>query len=140
MHRSAHSFIIEINSRSHRKRKQPQIIFLQFSCSVTMINIVKKCLWKKIYELNTLIGCSDDFESQAQYNYIVKNRLLQSNYWWLLPLFCYVLHPKLRFLQKLALHRYTFFYLKSFLRKCSLTVKVRKKIIDQVLGYISFCF
>ena len=32
-----------------------------------------------------------------------------------------------------------FFYLKSFLWKGPLTVKVRKKIIDQILGYISFC-
>ena len=33
-----------------------------------------------------------------------------------------------------------FFQLKSFLWKGLLTVKVRKKIIDQILGYISFCF
>ena len=32
-----------------------------------------------------------------------------------------------------------FFHLKSFLWKGPLTVKVRKKIIDQILGYISFC-
>ena len=31
------------------------------------------------------------------------------------------------------------FHLKSFLWKVPLTVKVRKKIIDQILGYISFC-
>ena len=33
-----------------------------------------------------------------------------------------------------------FFHLKSFLWKVLLTVKVRKKIIDEILGYISFCF
>ena len=32
-----------------------------------------------------------------------------------------------------------FYHLKSFLWKGPLTVKVRKKIIDQILGYISFC-
>ena len=40
-HRSAHLFTIAISSHSHIKRKQPQRIFLQYSCSVTMINIVK---------------------------------------------------------------------------------------------------
>ena len=39
--RSAHLFIIAISSHSHIKRKQPQRIFLQYSCSVTMNNIVK---------------------------------------------------------------------------------------------------
>ena len=33
-----------------------------------------------------------------------------------------------------------FFHLKFFLWKGPLTVKVRKKNIDQILGYISFCF
>ena len=33
-----------------------------------------------------------------------------------------------------------FFDLKSFLWNVPLTVKIRKKIIDQILGYISFCF
>ena len=32
-----------------------------------------------------------------------------------------------------------FFNLKSFLLKCPLTVKIRKKIVDQILGYINFC-
>ena len=32
-----------------------------------------------------------------------------------------------------------FFPLKIFLWKGPLTVKVREKIIDQILGYISFC-
>ena len=52
-----------------------------------MINIVKKYLWRKIHKLNTLIGRSDDSQSQAQNKYIVKNRQLQNNYWWVLPLF-----------------------------------------------------
>ena len=34
---------------------------------------------------------------------------------------------------------YIFFHLKSFLWKGPLTVKVRKKIIHQIFGYISFC-
>ena len=55
-HRSAHLLIIEISSHSHVKRKQPRKILLQYSCSVTMIKIVKKCLWGKIHELNTLVG------------------------------------------------------------------------------------
>ena len=71
-HRLAHLFIIKINSHSHVKRKQPQIFFLHCSCSVTMINIIKKFLWRKIHELNTLIGCSDDSESQAQNKHLVK--------------------------------------------------------------------
>ena len=56
----AHLFIIEISIQNHIKRKQPYRTSFQYSCSVTMINIVKKYLWRKIYELNTLIGCSDD--------------------------------------------------------------------------------
>ena len=43
-HRSAHLFILAIRSYSHIKRKQPQKTFLQYSCSVTMIHIVKKYL------------------------------------------------------------------------------------------------
>ena len=35
---------------------------------------------------------------------------------------------------------YIFFHLKSFLWKGPLTVKDRKKFIDQILSYISFCF
>ena len=57
-HRSAHLFIIGISR--HKKRKQPQRTFLQRSCSVTMINIVKKYLWKKTHKLNTLIGSCND--------------------------------------------------------------------------------
>ena len=34
---------------------------------------------------------------------------------------------------------YFFFHLKSFLLKGPLTVKVRKKFINHILGYISFC-
>ena len=41
VHRSAHLFIIEISSHSDIKWKQPQRIFLQYSWSVTMINIMK---------------------------------------------------------------------------------------------------
>ena len=86
VHRSADLFIIEIPSHSHIKRKQPQIIFLQYICSATMINIVKKCLWKKIHEQNILSGRSDDSQSLAQNKYIVKKCQLQNNYLWLLPL------------------------------------------------------
>ena len=45
-----------------------------------------------------------------------------------------------RFFQKVAPYPHLFFPLNSFLWKGLLTVKVRKKIIDQILGYISFCF
>ena len=48
-----------------------------------MINIVKKYLWRRIHELNTLISSSDDSLPQAQNKYIVNIRLLQNNYWWL---------------------------------------------------------
>ena len=85
-HRSAHLFMTEIRSHSHIKRKQPQIIFLQYICSATMINIVKKCLWKKIHEQNILSRRSDDSQSLAQNKYIVKKCQLQNNYLWLLPL------------------------------------------------------
>ena len=36
-YRSAHFFVIAISSHSHKKPKQPQWAFLQYSCSVTMI-------------------------------------------------------------------------------------------------------
>ena len=53
-HVSVHLFIIAISSHSHKERKEPQFFF-----NVTMINI-KKCLRRKIHELKTLIGTSDD--------------------------------------------------------------------------------
>ena len=59
-HRSAHLFIIAISSHSYIRRKQPQRTFLQYRWSLTMINIVKKHLRRKIHELNTLIGSSND--------------------------------------------------------------------------------
>ena len=52
-----------------------------------MINIVKKYLWRKIHELKTLFGSSDDSYLQAQDKYIAKIRLQQNNYWRLLLLF-----------------------------------------------------
>ena len=60
-HRSAHLFIIiAISSHSYIRRKQPQRTFLQYRCSLTMINIVKKHRRKKIHELHTLVGSSND--------------------------------------------------------------------------------
>ena len=53
-HGSVHFFIIAISSHSHKERKEPQFFF-----NVTMINI-KKRLQRKIHELKTLIGTSDD--------------------------------------------------------------------------------
>ena len=44
VHRSAHLFIIATSSHSHLKRKKSQIIFLLYSCSLTIINIVKRYL------------------------------------------------------------------------------------------------
>ena len=46
-HRSAHLFMIVISSHSHIKSKQPQRIFLHYSCPVTMINIVKNTCEEK---------------------------------------------------------------------------------------------
>ena len=63
-HCSAHLFIIAIRSHSHIKWN------------------LKKYMLRKIYELNTLIGYSDDSYPQAQNKYIVKIRRLQNNYWW----------------------------------------------------------
>ena len=34
--------------------------FLQYSCSITMINLVSKYLLKKIHKINTLIRSPDD--------------------------------------------------------------------------------
>ena len=59
-HCSVHLFIRAIGSHSYKERKQPQRIFLHYSCSVTMINIVKQYLSRKIHGLNTLIKTSDD--------------------------------------------------------------------------------
>ena len=52
-HRSAHLFMMARSSHSHIQRKHPQMIFLQYRCSVTMIDVVKKHLKKKNQELNT---------------------------------------------------------------------------------------
>ena len=43
------------------------------------------------------------------------------------------------FFQKLAPYPYIFSHLKSYLWEGPLTVKVKKKIIVHILGYISFC-
>ena len=43
-HGSAHLFITAISSQSDKERKQAKRICLQYSCPVTMINIVKKHL------------------------------------------------------------------------------------------------
>ena len=66
--------------------------------------------------------------------------ILKKNYLWLLLLFRQVLHTKLTFSQKLTPCPHNCFHLKPFLWKGPLTVKVRKKFIDQILSYISFCF
>ena len=124
------------SSHSHIKRKPPQILFLQYNCFLTMINIVKKYLRRKIHELNTLIGSFDDSQPQAQNKYIVTNRLLQKSYQGSFRSF-------VKFCSVFSGINHVppyFFYLKFFLWKCPLTVKVRKKIIDQILGCISFYF
>ena len=90
-------FIIVISSHSHIKWKQPQRTFLQYSCSVTIINIVKKYLWRKIHKLNTLIRSSNDSQPEPPNKYIVKNPLLENKYWWLLLFFHQVLLVKLLF-------------------------------------------
>ena len=99
-HRSAHLFIIAISSHSHINRKQPQRTFLHYSCSVTMINIVKKYLLRKIHKLNTLIDLQMILSHKHRINIIVKNRLLQNNDCWLFPQFCEVLHVSFRFFRK----------------------------------------
>ena len=43
-HRSADLFKTATSSHSHKERKKPQRIFLQYSCSVTTIYIVKNYL------------------------------------------------------------------------------------------------
>ena len=138
--RSAHLFILAIGSHSHIRRKRPERTFLEYSCSVTIIKFFKKYLRGKIQELTTFIGCSNDSQPQAPNKYIVKNRLLQKNYWWLLLLFRYVLHEKLPFFKKVALYPHIFYHLKSFLRKGLLTVKVRKKSLPSDFGLHQFLF
>ena len=122
----------------HNRNKQPQRVFLQYRCSITMINIVKKYMWKKIYELNTLIAYSDDFSHRYRINILQKIACKKS------PGGCF--HSKLSPAYKASVFAKInpvppiCFHLKCFLWKGLLTVKVRKKIIDQILGYISFCF
>ena len=123
--------------QSYKTEAATKNFFLQYRCSVTMLNVVNKYLWRKIHKLNTLIGSSNDSQPQAPNKYIVKNQLLQNNYWWLLPLFRYVLHLNLPFFQKVAPYLHIFFRLKSYLWKGLLTAKVRKKN-HQILCCISF--
>ena len=40
-HRSAHLFVIALSSHNHVRRKHPKRTFLQCSCPVIMINIIK---------------------------------------------------------------------------------------------------
>ena len=67
---------------------------------------------------------------------------MQNNDWWLLPLFRQVLHTKLPvFFSEINPVPPYFPHLKSFPWKGHLTVKVeKKKIINQILSYGSFCF
>ena len=46
-HRPAHLFITAISSHSHVRRKQLKRTLLQYSCSVTIINIVEKICERK---------------------------------------------------------------------------------------------
>ena len=54
-----HYSSFSISNHSHEEWKQPQIIFLSYSYSVTM-NIVKKYMWRKTHEVNILIETSND--------------------------------------------------------------------------------
>ena len=123
------------------KQPQPQRILLWYSCSVTMINIAKKFLWKKMHQLN---------------------KHLDRNFWWFLASSKEWINCQKSPVAKLVLtaastlslsYAYNasvfseinsvppyFFCLKYFIWKGPLTVKIRKKLIDQILGYISFCF
>ena len=71
-HCSAHLFKVQISSNSHIKLKQAETIFLQYNCSATMINIVKKYLWIQILELNTLIRFSDILIHKHRINILSK--------------------------------------------------------------------
>ena len=53
------NYTIAINSHSHIMQKQPRRIFPQYTCTETMIKMIKKYLWREIHELNTLIGSPD---------------------------------------------------------------------------------
>ena len=76
--------------------------------------------------------------SHKQKIYIANNCLLQNNYLQLLPLICYILHTKLPFLQKLIPYPHIFSL--KILPMERFSDKVKKKIIEQILGYISFRF
>ena len=84
---------------------QPQRSFLQYRYSVTMINIVKKYLWKKINELNCLIGFSD--EPQAQNKYIACCVITTSGCF---RSFDNVRLQSFRFFQKLTPYLHIFFF------------------------------
>ena len=124
MHHSANLFKI-ISSHSHNEQKQPQS-FLWYRCSVTMVKILlkislKENSWTKLDWYLWLFLATNN-------KYVVKNGLLQNNYWCLLPLFCLVLLTKLHFVFKLTWQPYIF-CLKCFLRKGPLTIKLRKNLI-----------
>ena len=128
-HHSVQLLIISLSSNSHIRRKQPQRTFLQKRCSVTMINVIKKILYRKIQELNTSSGSSNDSLSQAPNKHILKNRLLQNKSWWLVAASALLLSSACKafvFSENSPLPSY-FFHLKSFLWKGLLTVKVREK-------------
>ena len=59
-HHSSHLFIIAIGSHSQKEWKQQQIIFLHYSCSVTMINVKENLKWRKIWRKITII-CEGKF-------------------------------------------------------------------------------
>ena len=60
VHHSAHLFIIAIGSHSQKEWKQQQIIFLHYSCSVTMINVKENLKWRKMWRKITII-CEGKF-------------------------------------------------------------------------------
>ena len=116
-HRSAHLFIIARSSHSHIKRKQPQRIFLQYCCSVTVINIAKKHLrwntWTKhLHQISWWFLASDiekiccKKSSVAELLLVAVSALLLSS-----------AYKTSGFFTEINLVAHIFFHLKSFLSK-----------------------
>ena len=138
VHCSVQLFIIAVSSHSYISWKQPQKSFLQYSCSVTMINIVNNICEGKFMNKTTWSDLLIILSYKQQINILQINCCKITT----VAAFALLLSSACKsfvFSENSPIAPY-FFQLKSFLWKGLLTVKVRKKIIDQILGYISFCF
>ena len=119
IHLQCASFWVHFHNRNMQAQpyngSSRKYFFLQYNYSLTMINIVKKYLRKKIHELKTPL--SDLLLILSHNTEQIYCRITNGG--------CFRFFTKLLVSQKLTRYPHIFFHLKSFLWEGPLTVKVR---------------